>query len=338
MADDLRRTGLRLVRRSVRTLSHGHSTAVAELRLPSGFATAPRPRPRTRLCERLAELLGERTDEILEANAADLDDGRAAGARRRAARPAHARPRRGSRRWPTGVRAIVALPDPVGEVIEQRTLASGLELEQAARAARRRRRRLRGAAERDGRLRRARLKSGNAIVLRGSSSAARSNAALAAVVREAVAEAGLPEGTVELLDGGERDELAELATAEGLVDLIIPRGRRGPEGGAEGGRRGAGHVRGRRATATSTCTRTPTSRWRGGSPTTRRCSGPGVCNSAETLLVHARRRRGVPARGARASCATPGSSWSATSGRARPPAASRSARRRDEDWDTEYLG
>ena len=46
------------------------------------------------------------------------------------------------------------------------------------------------------------LKSGNAIVLRGSSYAARSNAALAALVREAVAEAGLPEGSVELLDGG----------------------------------------------------------------------------------------------------------------------------------------
>ena len=71
------------------------------------------------------------------------------------------------------------------------------------------------------------LKSGNAIVLRGSSYAARSNGALAAVVREAVAEAGLPEGSVELLDGGDRAELAELATAEGLVDLVIPRGGEG---------------------------------------------------------------------------------------------------------------
>ena len=71
------------------------------------------------------------------------------------------------------------------------------------------------------------LKSGNAIVLRGSSYAARSNGALAAVVREAVAEAGLPEGSVELLDGGDRAELAELATPEGLVDLVIPRGGEG---------------------------------------------------------------------------------------------------------------
>src|SRR5439155_14996101 len=71
------------------------------------------------------------------------------------------------------------------------------------------------------------LKSGNAIVLRGSSYAARSNAALAALVREAVAEAGLPDGSVELLGGGDRAELTELATAEGLVDLIIPRGGEG---------------------------------------------------------------------------------------------------------------
>jgi glutamate-5-semialdehyde dehydrogenase len=71
------------------------------------------------------------------------------------------------------------------------------------------------------------LKSGNAIVLRGSSYAARSNGALAALVGEAVAETGLPAGSVELLDGGDRGELAELATADGLVDLVIPRGGEG---------------------------------------------------------------------------------------------------------------
>ena len=70
------------------------------------------------------------------------------------------------------------------------------------------------------------LKSGNAIVLRGSSYAERSNAALAALVREAVVEAGLPEGAVEVL-AGDRAELEQLATAEGLVDLVIPRGGEG---------------------------------------------------------------------------------------------------------------
>jgi glutamate-5-semialdehyde dehydrogenase len=70
------------------------------------------------------------------------------------------------------------------------------------------------------------LKSGNAIVLRGSSYAERSNAALAGLVREGVVAAGLPEGSVELLSG-DRSELEELATAEGLVDLVIPRGGEG---------------------------------------------------------------------------------------------------------------
>ena len=67
------------------------------------------------------------------------------------------------------------------------------------------------------------LKSGNAIVLRGSSYAERSNGALAALVGEALVDSGLPEGAVELLSG-DREELAALATADGLVDLVIPRG------------------------------------------------------------------------------------------------------------------
>jgi glutamate-5-semialdehyde dehydrogenase len=71
------------------------------------------------------------------------------------------------------------------------------------------------------------IKSGNAIVLRGSSYAQRSNAALAAIVREALAEAGLPEDSVLLLDAGDRDGLTELATQEGVVDLLIPRGGEG---------------------------------------------------------------------------------------------------------------
>jgi glutamate-5-semialdehyde dehydrogenase len=71
------------------------------------------------------------------------------------------------------------------------------------------------------------IKSGNAIVLRGSSYAERSNAALAAVVREALAEADLPEDAVLSLGGGGHEELAELATQEGLVDLLIPRGGEG---------------------------------------------------------------------------------------------------------------
>ena len=125
-----------------------------------------------------------------------------------------------------GVRAIIDLDDPVGEVIETKTLRSGLEMSK-------RRVPLGVVAV----IYEARpnvtidcaalcIKSGNAIVLRGSSYAARSNGALAALVREGLASAGLPEEAAELLAGG-REELNELATQEGLVDLVIPRGGEG---------------------------------------------------------------------------------------------------------------
>jgi glutamate-5-semialdehyde dehydrogenase len=126
-----------------------------------------------------------------------------------------------------GVRAVAALADPVGEELERSTLASGLDL-----------RKLRVPLGVVAVVYEARpnvtvdcaaltVKSGNAIVLRGSSYAERSNGALAAVVRAALAEAGLPEDAVQLLTGGGHRGLADLATQDRLVDLLIPRGGEG---------------------------------------------------------------------------------------------------------------
>jgi glutamate-5-semialdehyde dehydrogenase len=175
--------------------------------------------------ERLAELLSERTDEVLDANAADLADERAAGLSD-ALRDRLTLSEQRVGEMADGVRAIAALPDPVGEELERRTLDNGLDLAK-----------VRVPLGVIAVIYEARpnvtvdcaalcLKSGNAIVLRGSSYAERSNAALAGLVREAVASAGLPEGAVELLSG-DRAELEQLATAEGLVDLVIPRGGEG---------------------------------------------------------------------------------------------------------------
>jgi glutamate-5-semialdehyde dehydrogenase len=172
--------------------------------------------------ERLAELLGERGAEVLEANAADLADERAAGLSE-ALRDRLTLSEQRIAEMADGVRAIAALPDPVGEELERRALVNGLDL-----------RKVRVPLGVIAVIYEARpnvtvdcaalcLKSGNAIVLRGSSYAERSNAVLAALVREAVASVGLPEGAVELLSG-DRAELERLATAEGLVDLVIPRG------------------------------------------------------------------------------------------------------------------
>jgi glutamate-5-semialdehyde dehydrogenase len=173
-----------------------------------------------------ARLLDERVDAVLEANAADLVDERAAGLTEAlrdrltltAARVAA---------MAEGVRVVAALDDPVGEELDHRTMQSGIDL-----------RKIRVPLGLVGVIYEARpnvtidcaaltIKSGNAIVLRGSSYAQRSNAALAAIVREALGEAGLPEDSVLLLDAGDRDGLTELATQEGVVDLLIPRGGEG---------------------------------------------------------------------------------------------------------------
>ena len=173
-----------------------------------------------------ARLLDERTDAILEANAADLADERAAGLTE-ALRDRLTLTAERVAAMAEGVRVVAALDDPVGEELDHRTLESGIDL-----------RKIRVPLGVIGVIYEARpnvtidcaaltIKSGNAIVLRGSSYAQRSNAALAAIIREALAEAGLPEDSVLLLDASDRNGLAELATQEGVVDLLIPRGGEG---------------------------------------------------------------------------------------------------------------
>jgi glutamate-5-semialdehyde dehydrogenase len=175
--------------------------------------------------EATARLLGERTEEILEANAADLADERAAGLTD-ALRDRLALTTERVAAMAEGARVVAALDDPVGEELEHRTLSSGIDLRKVrvplgviAVAYEARPNVTVDCAALT-------IKSGNAIVLRGSSYAERSNGALAAIVREALAESGLPEDAVTLLAGG-HEELAELAAQDGLVDLLIPRGGEG---------------------------------------------------------------------------------------------------------------
>jgi glutamate-5-semialdehyde dehydrogenase len=234
---------------------------------------------------RLAELLTERVDDVLEANAADLADERAASLDA-ALRDRLALDESRVAAMATGVRDIVGLPDPVGEVVEERTLESGLEL-----------RKLRVPLGVVAVVYEARpnvtvdcaalcIKSGNAIVLRGSSYAARSNAGLAALVREAVVDAGLPESSVELVEGGERSELGELATQEGIVDLVIPRGGEGLKAALKEvatvpvmyAASGNCHVYVHEDADLEMARRIAFNA---------KVQRPGVCNSAETLLVNA---------------------------------------------------
>jgi glutamate-5-semialdehyde dehydrogenase len=124
------------------------------------------------------------------------------------------------------------------------------------------------------------LKSGNAIVLRGSSSAAHSNAVLAGIAAEHA-----PQGAIGLVEGG-RDALAELARQEGVVDLIIPRGGEGLKAAllevatvpviyaASGNCHVFVDAGADLDAAEAIVLNAKTQR-------------PGVCNAAETLLVHA---------------------------------------------------
>ena len=205
-------------------------TSVAEncaaaKRAARGIATASTEAKNAAL-EATARLLEERSEEILEANAGDLADERAVGLTEALRDRLQLTPAR-VQAMADGVRVVAALDDPVGEELERKTLASGLDL-----------RKVRVPLGVVAVVYEARpnvtidcaaltIKSGNAIVLRGSSYAERSNAALAGIVREALAEAELPEDVVLSLGGGGHEELAELATQEGLVDLLIPRGGEG---------------------------------------------------------------------------------------------------------------
>jgi glutamate-5-semialdehyde dehydrogenase len=209
---------------AVTTTSVAESCAAAK-KAARTLASAPTG-ARNAALEGTARLLEERTAEILDANAADLADERAAGLSAALRDRLTLTPERVAA-MAAGVRAVAGLDDPVGEELEHKTLASGLDL-----------RKIRVPLGVVAVVYEARpnvtidcaaltLKSGNAIVLRGSHYAERSNAALAAIVREALVGAELPEDAVLLLAGGGREDLAELATQEGTVDLLIPRGGEG---------------------------------------------------------------------------------------------------------------
>ncbi len=198
---------------------------------------------------------------------------RGGGHARATSSTACASPTTGSTAMAAGLREVAGLADPVGEVVRGSTLANGLELRQ-----------LRVPFGVVGMIYEARpnvtadaagicLKSGNAVLLRGSSSARSSNAAIVDVLRDALVSAGLPADAVQLVPGDTHDSVKALMRARGLVDVLIPRG-------------GAGLIRSvveestvpvietGSATATSTSTRRPTSTRRSPSSSTPRPTAP----------------------------------------------------------------
>jgi glutamate-5-semialdehyde dehydrogenase len=122
------------------------------------------------------------------------------------------------------VKTVAALPDPVGEIIDQRTLPNGLLLSKK-----------RVPLGVIGAIYESRpnvtvdisvlcLKAGNAIVLRGGKESARSNLALATTVQEAAYKAGIPAGSLQFIESPDRSLVDHMLKMKEYIDLIIPRG------------------------------------------------------------------------------------------------------------------
>ncbi|MCV7424106.1 glutamate-5-semialdehyde dehydrogenase [Mycobacterium yunnanensis] len=164
--------------------------------------------------------------EVLAANAADVEAARAAGTPESMLDRLALNPQR-VEGIASGLRQVAGLPDPVGEVLRGSTLPNGLLIRQQ-----------RVPLGVVGMVYEGRpnvtvdafgltLKSGNAALLRGSSSAAQSNAALVTALRMALLGEGLPEDAVQLLPSADRASVTHLIQARGLVDVVIPRGGAG---------------------------------------------------------------------------------------------------------------
>jgi glutamate-5-semialdehyde dehydrogenase len=190
-----------------------------------GLALATRA-AKDRALHAMADALLAREAEVLAANTEDVARAEAAGT------PPNVidRLRLTSERLAAmaqGLRDVAALPDPVGEVVRGSTLANGLELRQ-----------VRVPFGVVGMIYEARpnvtadaagicLKAGNAVLLRGSSSASASNRAIVGVLRDAAAQAGLEPDVVQLVPGESHDSVKALMRARGFVDVLIPRGGAG---------------------------------------------------------------------------------------------------------------
>lgn len=232
----------------------------------------------------MADALERRGSEILEENARDISEGRKSGLSPVSIDRLLLDEAR-LRGMASGLRTIASLPDPVGELVGGWRTPEGLEIEQirvpfgvilvvyearpnvtvdAAALC---------------------VKTGNAVILRGGSDAYRSNRILAEVISGAAIEEGLPGDCVQFVEQKDRQVLVDLLEFRDLIDLVIPRGGEGlkdfvlehsriPVIYAAGGNC---HV---------FVDRTADIKQALAITVNSKCQRPGVCNAAETLLVH----------------------------------------------------
>jgi len=233
----------------------------------------------------MADALEQRSAEVLAANARDIERARADGTSeslidRLALTEARVTA------MADALRDVAGLPDPVGEVLRGATLPNGLEVRQ-----------VRVPLGVVGIIYEARpnvtvdaaglcVKSGNVVLLRGSSSAAESNAALVSILSTAGVSAGLPADTVQLVPAVDHDSVKAMMRLRGLIDVLIPRG-------------GAGLIRSVVEESTVPVIETGVGNCHVyvdadadldmalAILVNAKTSRPSVCNAAESLLVHA---------------------------------------------------
>ena len=174
----------------------------------------------------MAEALLAKQEEILAANALDMELAAAKGMKSSMLDRLKLTAAR-IEGMADGLRQVANLPDPVGNVLDGKTLANGLTITK-----------VRVPLGVIGIIYEARpnvtadaaglcLKSGNAVVLKGGSEAMESNKAVAGILSEAATAAGMPEGAIQFIDTSDRQAVQDLIHLNGLVDVVIPRGGAG---------------------------------------------------------------------------------------------------------------
>ena len=174
----------------------------------------------------MAEALLAKQEDILVANALDMERAAAKGMKSSMLDRLKLTAAR-IEGMADGLRQVANLPDPVGNVLDGKTLANGLQITK-----------VRVPLGVIGIIYEARpnvtadaaglcLKSGNAVVLKGGSEAMESNKAVAGILSEAATAAGMPEGAIQFIDTSDRQAVQDLIHLNGLVDVVIPRGGAG---------------------------------------------------------------------------------------------------------------
>ena len=174
----------------------------------------------------MAQALLDKQEEILVANAMDMEAAAAKGMKTSMLDRLKLTPERIAG-MAEGLEQVAALPDPIGNVVGGSRLANGLSITK-----------VRVPLGVIGIIYEARpnvtadavglcLKSGNAVILKGGSEAMQSNIAIANILSEAAEAAGIPEGSVQFVDTSDRQAVNDLIHMNGLVDVVIPRGGAG---------------------------------------------------------------------------------------------------------------